>query len=443
MATSPLETILERIGSEKRIKLGLDRFQQALDSTGNPEKSVQTLVIGGTNGKGSTSLFVSSALFHSGFRVGTFLSPHLQQLNERFLLNLCPISQRELEELGEELAPAAEKFELSYFEFVTLLCFHWAKRSGLDFLVLEVGMGGRLDSTNVTNPIAVAITNIGLDHQKYLGSTLESILEEKLGILRPEGLLFTGVREPELLEKIEKRCADLDAIYYYAKELKVETGHADWGGQTFSLNGYAFQVTNPSSGTIENAALAFLMMRIVFPRIPIPTLQAAFRAVRTPGRMEVVADRPRIVLSGDHNPDGIACLKRSLSTLKTGRLHTVCAFSPDKPHAKMFEELKGISQEIFLTRNSCHADDLPSDYARLAPLILNPEEAVEKAMHGLGADDTLLVTGSLYLVGELRKLWRSRVEFLDSPGRGWERPARKMGASTRARFRPEEEEQNP
>jgi len=443
MAPFSFEAVLERIGSEKRIKLGLDRFQQALAATGNPEKSVQTLVISGTNGKGTTSLLVSSSLFHAGFRVGTYLSPHLQHPRERFLLNLAPVSTRELEDLAEELYPAAEKHELSYFEFLTLICFHWAKRAGLEFLVLEVGLGGRLDATNVTRPIACAITNIGLDHQKYLGSTTEAILEEKMGILREESLLFTGVKEPALLERIQKRCAELDAIYYYSKELRIERGQIDWNGQHFSLNGHAFEVTNPSAGTVENAALAFLMMRIAFPRIPITTLQAAFRSIRTPGRMEVVSEHPRVVLSGDHNPDGIACLKKTLSGLKAGRLHTVCAFSPDKPHRHMFEELKQISSEIYLTRNSCHASEMPEDYSALSNIIQNPEQAVETALKGLGPDDTLLVTGSLYLVGELRTLWRSRVEFLDNPGRGWERPSRKMGAPTQARFRREEEEQSP
>lgn len=436
------EAILGRIGSEKRVKLGLERFQAALNSSGNPEKAVQTLIISGTNGKGTTSLFVSSALLHAGFRVGTYLSPHLQHPQERFLQDLVPASVRDLEGLANELLPTAEKFELTYFEFLTFLCFHWSKRAGLDFLVLEVGLGGRLDATNVTEPIACALTNVGFDHEKYLGNTLEEILEEKLGVLRPEGLLFTGIREPALLQKVEKRCAELDAIYYYSKEIRCERGPVDWGGQSFSLNGYPFQVTNPSPGTLENAALAFLMMRIAFPRIPISILQTAFRSVRTPGRMEVVSDRPRIVLSGDHNPDGIECLKRTLADLKTGRLHTLCAFSADKPFDQMYGELSKLSEQIFLTRIP-NAEELPESYLKLGEVLSDPEKAVETALQNLGTGDTLLITGSLYLVGALRKLWRANVEFVDNPGRGWERPTRTMNGSIRAKFRREEEEQNP
>ena len=167
-------------GEKERINYALDRFQNALKAVGNPEKDVHTLVIAGTNGKGITTLLVSGALARAGFRVCTYLSPHLQSPSERFLWNLSSIEEDELASLGLEFADTARSHELSYFEFLTLLSFIWAKRRGADIHVLEVGLRGRLDATNVTDPLACAITNISLDHQAYLGTTKEQILAEKL-----------------------------------------------------------------------------------------------------------------------------------------------------------------------------------------------------------------------------------------------------------------------
>lgn len=405
-----LASWLTRFGSERRMNYGLDRIQRALGKSGSPERSVYPVVIGGTNGKGSTALYVSAALTRAGYRTGTYLSPHLQHPCERFLRNLEPASEASLSALAAKLFPLAEKCELSYFEFLTLIAFHWAKQENIEFLILEVGLGGRLDATNVTLPIACAITSIDWDHTELLGDRLEAILDEKMGILRPEGLLFTGIRDQGLLKRAEKRCLELDAIYYHAGELNVVPGLVTWNGQTFSVNGIPFSLLNPSVGARDNAALAVLLLRIVFPRIPLSTIQAALAEVRTPGRMEVVSEAPRIVVSGDHNPAGIRCLKETLASLpRNGRLFTVCAFSPDKPFKAMYAELAGLSDEVLLTRHHRHPGPLPAGYQDLGPYESDAKRAVERALEKCSPEDTILITGSLYLVGEVRSLWRSRV----------------------------------
>lgn len=391
----------------------MDRFKQALSFLGNPERSVYTLIIGGTNGKGTTTLFVSSALTRQGYKVASFLSPHLQHPRERFLHNLAPIDEAVLEDLGAEFEPVARKFALTYFEYLTLLCFVWAMRARVDFLVLEVGLGGRLDATNVTKPIACAITNIAMDHEKYLGHSLESILEEKLGILRKEGLLFTHIEEPHLLSRVAAHCEQLDAIYYLAKEIRAERKEVTWSGQRVMLNGYPFELSNPTPGTVKNAALAFHLLRIVFPRIPVATLQKAFHAVKTPGRMEVVAQNPRVVLSGDHNPAGIQCLLETLRRLPTGHIRTVCAFSPDKPYRKMVGMLAEVSQELVVTETLRHRGTQASDYRGMERFFAEPKEAVEYALERASAEDTVLITGSLYLVGEVRGRWEAGVRFFE------------------------------
>jgi len=406
-----LEKILEALGGERRIDYSLNRFQRALASIGNPEKNVQTLVIAGTNGKGTVSLLLSSALREAGFSVGTYLSPHLQAVQERFLHNLTPIKEAPLDALAVELEPVAKSHDLTYFEFLTLIHYVWSSREGFDFNVMECGLGGRLDATNVNDPIATVITNISYDHQEYLGDTLEKILEEKMGVLRPEALLFTGVREKALLERIDQRCLELDAIPYFAKEIQTKITGIFPDRQTVTFNDYPFTLSNPSQTAVENASLAFLLMRIVFPKIPMEILHQAFAQVKNPGRMETVQENPRVILSGDHNPAGIASLIETLERSGIHRPKIICAFSPDKPHAEMYRSLAEISGEITLTSVPRLRDKMPAAYFELGPYVENPVQAVEQVLGRAQPSDTLVITGSLYLIGEVRGLWRETAVF--------------------------------
>lgn len=407
-----LERLLETLGGEKRMNYALEHFKEALKSVGSPEKSVKSILIGGTNGKGTTTLFISQALKHHGLTVTTFLSPHLQSPTERILNQLIPIKTSQLLALAEEFKPTADKFALTYFEYLTLLFFIQAKRGNFDFAVVEVGLGGRLDCTNVTDPIATLLTNVSFDHQALLGNTLESILKEKLGTLRKESLLFTGVTEPALRGILEKKCEELDAVFYYSSEIRTEKRSVTVDGQEVLLNGYPFYLNNPSPGTVLNASLAFLMLRIVFPIIPISTLQEAFRKTKTPGRFEVIHPNPRVILSGDHNPAGIECLKETLKEVKNqGKLLTLCAFSPDKPYLEMYQELSHLSDRILLTQVPRLKDKTSDAYKAMGEFEPEAHLAVEKLLAEMRPNDTLLITGSLYLVGELRKIWKERVEF--------------------------------
>jgi dihydrofolate synthase/folylpolyglutamate synthase len=406
-----LEALLESLGGEKRIHYALEHFKAALTSVGDPQKSVKTILIGGTNGKGTTTLFISQALKAYGLKVSTYLSPHLQSPTERILTQLTPAPTHELLALALEFEPTARRFSLTYFEFLTLLFFIKAQRNHSDFSVVEVGLGGRLDSTNVTDPIATVLTNIALDHEWLLGNTHHAILKEKLGVLRQESLLFTGIKDPELLKTVEERCSELDAIFYYSKELRIKVEEVSWEGQRVLINDYPFYLTNPSLGTVENAALAFLTLRIAFPAIPISTLQEAFRQTKTPGRFEIVSHTPRIILSGDHNPAGLKCLKDTLASISKGKLFTVCGFSPDKAFLPMYQELTELSDEILLTQIPRLQDKYPDNYRMLGAFEPEPIKAIERMSSKLKSDDILLITGSLYLVGEVRKLWKEIVEF--------------------------------
>lgn len=418
MSAGRLEQILESFGDERRMKYSLDRMKAALKYLGNPEQSAQTIVIGGTNGKGTTSLLVSSALVQAGFRVGTYLSPHLQSPRERFVDGLRSEAESFLAPIAEELLDTANRLELSYFEYLTLVAFVWSKRRKHEFLILEVGLGGRLDATNVTEPLACAITSIGLDHQQILGTTVAQILEEKMGILRPESLMFSGVSDPSLKKTLEGRCNDLDTIYYFSDELRTEILSADWDRQRVRINGFEFELTNPSCAAAANAALAFLLVRIAFPRISISTIHEAFARARPPGRMESMPGPKRIILSGDHNPQGMASLCESLRRLAKGKLHFVCGFAPDKPAVEMMRMLKPLASSITLCGISRFSKNQPpSDALEIGDRYFpDPFEALDGAVDRLvDTEDTVVVTGSLYLVGELRTRWYSDVEYFRAP----------------------------
>jgi dihydrofolate synthase/folylpolyglutamate synthase len=230
-----LETFLDSLGGEKRINYALDHFKLALKSVGNPERDVKSILIGGTNGKGTTTLLISQTLKSHGLNVSTYLSPHLQSPTERILNNLIPIVEKDLLALALEFETTARKFNLTYFEYLTLLFFVQAKRVQSDFSIVEVGLGGRLDSTNVVDPLASILTNVSFDHQALLGNSLEAILTEKLGILRTKSSLFTGVNEVGLRKIIENRCAELDADVHYASEIQTQVNKVSWDGLPNSM----------------------------------------------------------------------------------------------------------------------------------------------------------------------------------------------------------------
>jgi len=406
-----LETLLDSLGGEKRINYALDHFKAALKSVGNPERDVKSILIGGTNGKGTTTLLISQTLKGHGLNVSTYLSPHLQSPTERILNNLIPIVEKDLLALALEFETTARKFNLTYFEYLTLLFFVQAKRVQSDFSIVEVGLGGRLDSTNVVDPLASILTNVSFDHQALLGNSLEAILTEKLGILRTKSSLFTGVNEVGLRKIIENRCAELDADVHYASEIQTQVNKVSWDGQEITLNGAPFFLTNPSPGSVANATLAFLALKNIFPEIGLSTIQEAFRKTKTPGRFETISLKPRVVLSGDHNPAGVDCLRDTLKSMSSGKLFTVCGFSPDKPYQEMFNQLKIISDEILLTQIPRLKDKTTAEYRAMGEFEPEANRAVERMLAKMGPSDILLITGSLYLVGDLRKLWADKVTF--------------------------------
>ncbi len=408
--------ILERLGGESRVHYSLDHFAEALAAVGHPEKTVKAIVISGTNGKGTVTLLLSAALVEAGYRVGTYLSPHLHHPKERFLLDLKCADWDALETIAQANVDLADRFTLTYFEFLTLVFFIWARELKLDRVVLEVGMGGRLDAVNVTQPFGTVLTQIDWDHQRFLGNTLEAILEEKMGIFRAGVPVVSNLRDSGLRTRLETRCRDLGSSLSYGWKVPTQQLSVSWEGQTAEIDATPFTLSNPTVATLENATLAYRCLREVCPEVGIATLQRGFARVKTPGRMEVVQENPRVVLSGDHNPSGIECLVSTLRRFET-RPHIVCAFAPDKPYSRLIARLRECSESLVLTQIPRLASAMPAAYRDCAPFIEDPLQAVRGALAHCKPSDTLVVTGSLYLVGEIRPLWKKDVEFVGAaPG---------------------------
>lgn len=409
-----LDALFSLRGPERAMKLGLDRVRGALEVLGFPERRHPALLVAGTNGKGSTTLYLTGALLEGGYSVATYLSPHLYDARERFLHDLEPIEAECLETVANEVKPVADRFELTWFEHATVTFFLWASRLPVDFIVVEVGMGGRLDATNVLDPVATCLTNVGLDHQQFLGDTVEAILEEKLGVVKEESLLFTGIDAPHLRARVQARCEALDAIYYYASELPMDVERVDWTGQRIRVSGVTFDLACPSPGAARNAQLAFLCLRIAIPKLSLEAIQRGFARVRNPARFETVAHHPRVIVSGDHNPDGIADLLATFARFgeEAPQPHVIAGFSPGRPFAELLDKVAPIARTLRLVPVPGR-ETLPPGYAERPEFQPDADAALTALLAEAAQDDVILVTGSLYLAGALRRRFRSSVCFQD------------------------------
>jgi dihydrofolate synthase/folylpolyglutamate synthase len=308
--------------------------------------------------------------------------------------------------------PLAQQYQLSYFEFLTLLFFVHSSEAKFDINVIEVGMGGRLDATNVTQPHLTAITNIGWDHSEYLGDSLGEILKEKMGILRNTVPVVSGLRQKDLREQLKSDCERLNSPVFFSDSIPRESRSWNWSSQEVLIDGNPFSLNNPTWGTLENATLAYLLLKTGFPEVDLSVIQKAFSATVFPGRFERIQKEPQIILSGDHNEDGVRVLVEMLKKLDSKNNFVLCGFSPDKKADKMIEMLKPHAKEILLTEVPRARGVYAENYGTLAPFEKDPHKALSLMESKLNKDDTLIITGSLYLVGELRKKWFPKVNFI-------------------------------
>ncbi|HEY4026655.1 MAG TPA: Mur ligase family protein [Candidatus Dormibacteraeota bacterium] len=399
------------------MKLGLDRISAILDELGHPERGRRGALIAGTNGKGSTSAYLESILRARGLRTGMTPSPHLSSYTERVQLDGAPIAEATFAEAVAELRPRLEPViarlgDPTEFEVLIALAISWlAPRA--DRLVIEVGMGGRLDSTNVLDLGVAIVTNVTFDHRRHLGNSVRQIAAEKAGIIKPGDVVVTGARGVAL-EVVERAAAGVGAaaVWRLGREIRVRSRWRGWEGSELDVSGPGFAYERlrthlPGSFQPANAALAVAAAHALGDATP-EAVRRGVAGARWPGRLERLEER--LVVDGAHNQDGMRQLVRSLRRLLGGApVVVVFGAMGDKDLALVLDQLRRLepAHVVFTAAPTAGAravrpGALAAVWGGPAELRGNPREALALARELAGPDGWVLVTGSLYLVGELR-----------------------------------------
>jgi dihydrofolate synthase/folylpolyglutamate synthase len=418
--TASLERLLglarwERAG----MRLGLDRIEALLSALGRPEAGLRIVHIGGTNGKGSVAALTAAILQAAGLRTGLYTSPHLLRVTERVRIDGRALPEEVLARHAARLEPALEAGAATFFEAMTAVALGAFAEAGVEAAVLEVGLGGRFDATNVGHPLVSVVTRIDYDHQEFLGQRLADIAGEKAGIIRG-GTALSAAQAPEAMTVIETRCRDVGVpLLVEGRELRVETLASDLTGHRVRLRGpgWAYddvRLALPGLFQPANAVLGVGEARVFAEASGLPVTQAAVRAgcaqVRWPGRFQVVpgaAGRPTLVLDGAHNPAGAAALAASLRHHFGGRrLALVLGVSADKDRVGILKALAPLATRIYLapadhpraTSPKQLVDEMPPVAAEVV-LAASSAEALERALAEPGLD-VVCVAGSLFLVAD-------------------------------------------
>jgi dihydrofolate synthase/folylpolyglutamate synthase len=409
--------------SPSAVRLGLDRVQTALRALRNPEREFPSVHVAGTNGKGSTCAFLAASLKAQGYKVGLYTSPHLHTVNERFRIGGEPISQALLEDRIHEVVSAypallEEPAPLTYFEVGTLVAFWHFARERVDVAVLETGLGGRLDATNVVRPLVTAVTPVSLDHMDYLGHTLSAIAGEKAGIIKHGVPVVLGRQAPDAQAVLEERARQKGApVRLLGRDFTLEPA-AD--GQSHTWRGARSTVTGLRPGLrgphqLDNAAVALACLEALEDRGLGCSAQSAregISATRWPGRLESLGGTPELVLDGAHNPQGAQALSAALDAVYPGRrVHLVFGVLGDKDHRPMLRALFGRCASAHLCPVDSPRTLPPARYAQEARALCPEVELYGSAAQALAGarmraapGDLVVCTGSLFLVGEVRAL---------------------------------------
>jgi dihydrofolate synthase/folylpolyglutamate synthase len=434
-----LEVELIRRAPESQIEPSLDRVQAVLDLMGRPERSFPAIHVAGTNGKSSTTAMIDALLTAHGLRTGRFTSPHLETIRERIRLDGEMIDAGRLLAAWEDLAPFIVMVEsdggraLTFFEVLTLLAFAAFADAPVSVGVIEVGLGGSWDSTNVITPLVGVVLPVGLDHMDWLGDDLATIANEKAGIIKPGMVVVLAEQEPAAYDVLMRRAVEVGAVVLReGVDFGVVDRQVAVGGQLLTLRGVGSTyegVFLPMHGEHQarNAACALAAVEAFLgggsDALDGDVISEGFAAVTVPGRLEVIRRAPAVVLDVAHNPQGVQALVDAIeSSFAFSRLVGVVGVLSDKDAEGMLSALEPLLTEVVITRsNSPRAID-PDDLGALAADIFGEDrvviehelpDAIERAV--TAAEDSgdlagvgVLVTGSVTVVGQARALLRSR-----------------------------------
>jgi dihydrofolate synthase/folylpolyglutamate synthase len=402
------------------MKLGTERTRAILDRMGAPDRGLRGALIAGTNGKGSTGACLAAILRAAGENVGFMPKPHLVSYTERIELNGRPISELEFVETLESLMPvldaiAAEMGQATEFEMLTAMALAYLAPR-IDQLVCEVGLGGRLDATNALDLGVAVITNVDLDHQKYLGDSIEQIAHEKAAIIKPGDSVVTGC-EGLALSIVEEHARSAGVpVWVLGRDVQVEAQSRGWEGHVMDVTGPGFEHRDlflPLVGDYQpaNAALAIASAHLL-DTVTDDRVRAGLAATIWPGRLQVIANRPRVILDGGHNPAAMTKAGVALRRLiGTERLVVVFAMLTERDPAQLLAALRTLSPDgaVFTEPASAaghavKADLLAQMYGPQGQAIVPAAAALDRAREMAGPGGNVLVCGSLYLVGEVLAL---------------------------------------
>jgi len=408
------------------IKLALSNSVTLMKIMGNPHRKFRSVHVAGTNGKGSTSAFMASMLRAAGYRVGLYTSPHLVSFTERIRINNVPITEARTVELAQRVRDGYQSssggtagLNPTFFEVTTAMAFTCFAEEGVDIAVVETGMGGRLDATNVITPLVAVITNIDIEHTEFLGNTLELIAGEKAGIIKSGVPVVTGAVQPSVIRVIKREAAARQAPVYRLSDdfncKRISSGRE----QRFHYRGIkaacgGLTITIPGTYQVDNACLALASIECLRAAgVPVDehALRSGLEQAHWEGRLERVAQKPDLYLDGAHNPASARMLAGTVRDMKRAyrRLVLVLGILGDKDYRGIVSELVPLADHVIVTKPEySRAMDVAvlSSEVRALNASVETAETVSKAIVAAQAmaapDDLILVTGSLYVVGDAR-----------------------------------------
>ena len=407
---------------------GLERTYKLLEHLGNPERDLKLIHIAGTNGKGSTTSMITEILMGEGYKVGMYTSPFIEEFEERIQINRNNIPKESLAILMDEIKVAVDKvIEAGYnhpteFEIITVLMLLYFKKENIDFGVIEVGLGGTLDSTNVIKPIIQVITSISFDHTNLLGNTLEKIAMEKAGIIKKGIPTVIYPQQEEVLKVIKNKCFEMDSELYIAnnENLKFENiVNLDKPYQLLKYNN-EIDILLPLLGEhqIINLSVAMQAIEVLNNKniidISIANIVKSIKNVSWKGRLEVLSNNPYVVIDGAHNIQGIKTLSRNIKKyFKYENLYLILGILADKDVEEMIKIITPMAKKVYsVTPNSIRGElaeslkDEVSKFNKNCKAFDKYEEAYLEALNVGSEKDLILASGSLYMIGDMRKIIR-------------------------------------
>jgi dihydrofolate synthase / folylpolyglutamate synthase len=402
--------LLEWLFVRQRFDLGLGRTKDLLALLGNPQNRFKSIIVGGTNGKGSTSATLASILKVSGYKTALFTSPHLTYFSERFQVNGEHLADKTIEEALRKIKPLAEEVEASFFEIVTALGCQLFAEAKVDWAVMEVGMGGRFDATNVLEPELSIITGIALDHTKYLGDTPQQIAFEKAGILRPNKLTLTGAKDEALKVIRERAKEEGSSLQVLDQDIHTNLHQVSWEGIDVSVKtSYGeVRVQSPLLGLhqVRNVALAVVAAQSL--NISSEAIQSGVSQTKWAGRLEKLIYQNRLfLLDGAHNPEAAEVVRDTLKALHVPPVVLLFGIAKDKDVEHVLRTLEQTASHVILTKaqlspRAAEPQELAELSSKPHTVIPNLHEAIEHAIALTRLGEIILVAGSLYLIGEVR-----------------------------------------